>query len=727
MASTSTNASATVPVTVAQALLAYLALEGVDTLFGVPGAAVMHVLNELKQQRAAFRYVICRQETGAAYIADGYARISGGMGVVLVTSGPGATNALTGTMNAQAAGVPLLTITGEVPEAFYGKGYLQEGIDASLNVDAVFGNASGYSAVVTHPANFQTLLTQALRDVQGLPHRAAHLSLPDDVAALPIAGLRMPARTCSYRATPRCADARGVSQAWERLTRVERPLILLGSGAREALRGERLVAFAALVDKLAIPVMTTPDAKAVFPESHAMSLRNFGASFCEWTKLYMVPRLLDPALRGDYDALLVLGTSLGGFATNKWDPILQPRRSLVQVDLDPTVIGRTMPLDFGVVAEIGSVIDQLIELAAVTAPDDGVAARREFIERIKREQSPWIDFAGRDSLDAPVKPQALMKCLNDMLPAGAQVFVDSGNCVGWALHYLALDPPSAIHSALAMGPMGFAVGAVIGARLAAPDAVCLGVCGDGAFLMHGTEVSTAAAYGVGAIWLVLNDNDLGMVSQGMNQFFPDASGIWKNYYSLGRPDLALFAQAMGADAYNVHSPRDMSQALGAAITASRLTHRPQVIVAHIDTMQIPPYYQFPGFTPPPAMPNTPIVPPAWPKPIGPYSPGMKSGNSIFISGQGPVDPATGKFVLGSFEDQARLTFSNVRTIVEAGGATLADVTQVNVHLSDLSDFSRLNAVYLEFFPANFPARTTVGSELLEHIAIEVDCVAVIPG
>ena len=112
-----------------------------------------------------------------------------------------------------------------------------------------------------------------------------------------------------------------------------------------------------LVDKLAIPVMTTPDAKAVFPESHAMSLRNFGASFCEWTKLYMVPRLLDPALRGDYDALLVLGTSLGGFATNKWDPILQPRRSLVQVDLDPTVIGRTMPLDFGVVAEIGSVID----------------------------------------------------------------------------------------------------------------------------------------------------------------------------------------------------------------------------------------------------------------------------------------------------------------------------------------------------------------------------------
>lgn len=725
-APTPAPAEATAPVTVAQALLAYLALEGVNTLFGVPGAAVMHVLNELKLQRADFRYVICRQETGAAYIADGHARISGRMGVVLVTSGPGATNALTGTMNAQCAGVRLLTITGEVPEQFYGKGYLQEGIDASLNVDAVFGNASGYSVVVTNPGNFQTLFTQALRDVQGLPHRAAHISLPDDVASLPIPGLRMPASTRSYRATPRCADDDGVRKAYERLTRVERPLILLGSGAKEALQGDRLAAFAAMVARLAIPVMTTPDAKSVFPESHAMSLRNFGSAFCEWTKFYMVPRLLENTLRDDYDALLVLGTTLGGFATNKWDPILKPKHSLVQVDLDPTVIGRTMPLDFGIVAEIGTVIDQFIELAAATEPDDSVAARCEFIARIKREQSPYIDPAGRDSLQSPVKPQALMKCISDMLPAGSQVFVDSGNCVGWALHYLTLDPPSAVHSALAMGPMGFAVGAVIGAKLAAPDAVCLAVCGDGAFLMHGTELSTAAANGVGAIWLVLNDNDLGMVSQGMNQFFPDPSGIWKDYYSLGQPELALFAQAMGADAFNVHNSQDMRQALGAAITASRLANKPQVIVAHIDTTQIPPYYQNPGFTPPPAMQNTPIVPPAWPKPIGPYSPGMRSGNSIFISGQGPVDPATGQFVLGSFEEQARLTFGNVKAIVEAGGATLADVTQVNVHLSDLSDFSKLNTVYLEYFPANFPARTTVGSELLEHIAIEVDCVAVIP-
>ena len=592
--------------TVAQVLLKYLALEGVDTLFGIPGAAVMHVLNELKNQRDKFRYVVCRQETGAAYIADGYARVSGKLGVVLVTSGPGATNALTGTMNAQNAGVSLLTITGEVAEQYYGKGFLQEGTDASLNVDAVYGNASGYSVIVTNPGNFQTLFTQALRDALGLPHCAAHISLPDDVASMPIASLLFPQGSRNYRATPQCSDRDGVHKAFERLTRVERPLILLGSGARDALQGDRLAAFTRMVERFAIPVMTTPDAKAVFPESHALSLRSFGMAFCEWTKYYMVPKRLDPALRSGYDALLVLGTSLGGFATNKWDPILVPQQSLVQVDLDQTVIGRVFPLDFGIVAEIGTVIDQLVELALATQPDATVNDRREFIARIKREKSPYLDPANRDSRSSPILPQALMKCISETLPPGANVFVDSGNCVGWALHYLAVDPPSRVYSALAMGPMGFAVGAVIGAKLAAPEALCLAIVGDGAFLMQGTEVSTAAANRLGAIWVVLNDNDLGMVSQGMNQFFPDKSGVWRDYYSLGQPDVARFAQALGADAYNVRSVEDMQHALSAAITAAGTSGAPQVIVAHIDTAQIPPYYQDPGFTPPPAMPNTPI-------------------------------------------------------------------------------------------------------------------------
>ena len=359
------------------------------------------------------------------------------------------------------------------------------------------------------------------------------------------------------------------------------------------MQGPRLETLKTVVEKFAIPVMTTPDAKGVFPESHPMSLRNWGTCFCEWSKYYMAPSQLDPKLPDGYDSLLILGTTLGGLATNKWDPIMLPKRSLVQVDLDQTVIGRVLPLDFGIVAEIGSVIDDLFELAMATDPNDYVEPRREFIAQIKTT-SPYLDPQNRDSLDTPIKPQALMKCVSDALPPGSHVWVDAGNCVGWSLHYLEIDPPTRIYSALAMGPMGFAVAGVIGGKMAAPDNACVAIVGDGAFLMHGAEVSTAAANQVGAIWVVLNDNDLGMVSQGMNQFFPDPSGVWNDYYALGQPDIVKLAEALGADAYEVQTVDDMHHAFAEALNTSRLMKKPQVIVAQIDTKQIPPYYQNPG-------------------------------------------------------------------------------------------------------------------------------------
>lgn len=712
---------------VAKLLLNYLQLEGATTLFGVPGAAVMHLLDELMAQRQTFRYVITRHETGAAYMADGYARVSGRLGVVLVTSGPGATNALTGTMNAQASGVPLLTITGEVAEAYFGKGFLQEGADAGLDVNAVYGAAAGYTALVTNPANCQTLLEQALRDALGRPARAAHLSLPDDVVAASLANARLPSAPRHYRSQASGGDLVGMRRAFDHLLAAERPLIFLGSGSAQALQGGLLGDFTAFVERFAIPVMTTPDAKALFPESHPLSLRCFGVGYCEWTKCYMVPSRLDPSLPTGYDSLLVLGTQMGGFSSNKWDPALLPSgpgASLVQVDLNPNVLGRALPLDFGVVCELGAAIEALASLGRGTEPDAAaVQARRAFIARIKKEKSPYWKPEERDNTGSPISPAAAMKCISQALPAGSEVFVDAGNCVGWALHYMEVDPPSRIHSALAMGPMGFAVAGVVGAKIAAPDRLCLAICGDGAFLMHGNEISTAAANRLGAIWVVLDDQNLSMVSQGMQHFFQGDIRVWDDLYALGNNDLAAFAQSLGADAYKVDSVADLQHALTAASNAASLMNKPQVIVVRIDRTPIPPYYQDP--TPPPPMSHTAIDPADAPKPVGPYNQGIKAGNQIFVSGQGPIDPATGNPVLGSIEEQARLTFSNVRAVLLAAGAQLGDVTMVNVHLANLNDFAAMNQVYAEFFPNAFPARTTVGSQLLFNIGIEVDCVAVI--
>jgi acetolactate synthase-1/2/3 large subunit len=571
--------------TVAQLLLAYLELEGAVTLFGIPGATIKTILNELKVRRDVFTYVICRHETGAAFMADGYARVTDGLGVVLVTSGPGATNALTGTVNANSSGSAVLTISGEVPEQYIGMGYLQEGIDANLDVDAIYRNAARYSAVVVSATSFQTLIGQALRDALSLPRRAAHLSIPDNVAAATLASVAFPKSPANYRTVPDSASPAKAQQAFERLTRAERPLIFLGNGCRRALKGPRLASFSAFVEKFAIPVMTAPGAKGIFPESHALSLRTYGLAACEWPARY-----LDPTLLARYDALLVMGSSLGELATSSWNPALIPAGPIIQVDLDQSVIARAFPIELGIVADVGAVVDELFSLSEASEPDRAaVAARRAAIAEIKSAVSPFRDPDKRASDAAPILPQALMRCLNDHLPAGAHIFVDSANCVGWTLHYLVIDPPTRFHISLGMGPMGFGVGAVVGGKIGAPDRPCVAIVGDGAFLMHGGEVSTAAQNGVGAIWVVLYDNDLAMVSQGINEVFPDPA-VWHDYYKIGAPDVAKIAEGLGAAAYAVHSPADMRRVFPTALRNADAHKQPQVIVAHINTDEIPPYY-----------------------------------------------------------------------------------------------------------------------------------------
>lgn len=600
--------------TVAQMLLEYLKLEGVSKIFGIPGGACIYLMEALREQRDVFDLVITRHETGAAYMADGYSRVTGGLGVVLTTSGPSATNALTGMMNAQAANIPVLLITGEVPEQFFGKGYLQEGVDARLNVDAIFQSALEYSAMVSNQSNFQTIMQQALRDSRSLPGRATHISLPNDIAGTIMqvqvgndhTTVRFPESPDEYRTTSAGTDSRKVAITLTELLDARRPLIFLGNGARRALEDTaRLANFAAFVETFSIPVMTTPDAKGVFPESHPLSLRNYGMAACRWPQLYM---------KGDdqcppYDALLVIGSSLGELSTtevasDQYGKILIPSTSFVQVDLDRTVIGRDFPITRGIVGEAGDTIDLMCTLATGHTPK--FASRRASIDAIKANNAPWASDADRNSEAAPLHPAAIARVINECVTDG-YIFIDAGNCVGWSLNNLVVDAPLSYQSALAMGPMGFAVAGVVGAKMGAPDKDCVALVGDCAFMMHGAEISTAAQQKVGAVWVVLNDNDLSMVTQGMAELtdkYPKSEPSWHGYYNLGQPDLAKFSEGLGADAHTItpdQGPAAMKTALTTALRRAREYNKPQVIVAHIDTTAMPPY-GWPHL-PPPAPPG----------------------------------------------------------------------------------------------------------------------------
>jgi acetolactate synthase-1/2/3 large subunit len=576
---------------VAACLLKYLILEDVGLIFGVPGGALTHILRELKDQKQ-LRYIVCRHETGAVYLADGYARATGKLGVALVTAGPGATNALTGTMNAQNSNTNVLIITGEVPESTWGLGYLQEGIDANLDIDAIYRNSAQYSTVITEPANFQPLFTQALRSALAVPPRAAHVSLPDDVAGECLANAAFPTSAANYRATPRCADVPATEKVLGQLAVAKRPLLLLGNGCRRALADERRrKGLETLATDFALPVMTTPEAKGLFPERHEFALRTYGLAGCTWPLAY----LKDRKHHDHYDLLLVAGSSLQQLATNGWNDALLPNGPFIQVDLDQAVIARAFPVTQGIVAEVGVFFDDLIRLRAKGQPDPELVRKRtELVEGIKKN-SPYLEPGKRASDDNPMLPQALMRCVNDVLAEHGHepmLFLDGGNCLGWGYHYLEINPPAEIHSALDMGPMGFGVGAVVGAKLGKPERDCVAIVGDGALLMFGAEISTAAQYEVGAVWVVLFDNDLAMASQGLNYYFPDPG--WAHYYKLGNPNLALFARALGADGYDVHSPAEMLWMFPRALRRARKRKRPQVLVAHINRDEMPPYHPAPA-------------------------------------------------------------------------------------------------------------------------------------
>jgi acetolactate synthase-1/2/3 large subunit len=577
---------------VATVILRYLQLEEVTHIFGIPGGGLKHLLEELRIQKRDdkyIEYVICRQETGAAYMADGYHRVSGKLAVVMVTSGPGATNALTGSMNAEADHSAYLIITGEGPEQFAGMGYLQGGVAGGLKMDAIYRGGVHYSQQITSPDNLHTLMTQALRDSLDLPRHATHLSLPDNVAAMPPPeGFMLPAGSNNYRASNVPRNKPQVKEAFKHLMNAKRPLIFLGNGNRFTLnKDHRLDEFVEFANKFAIPIMTTPDGKGLYPESDDMSLRNYGLAACRWTIDYM------QGSGEPYDALLVIGSTLGMLATNAWNPMLIPKGPLIQVDADQGAIARSFPIQLGIVSDAGQAVDELCRLGEETDPPEQVGPRREYIEKMKKENSPyyWESEKRNSDKSIPILPQVMSKIVNEALPEeGCHIFIDGGNCIGWALHHMVIDPPHQMHNSLDMGPMGWGTCAAVGGKIADPSKTVICFTGDGAFMMQGSEVSTASQYKVGVIWIVEYNNDYAMVSQGQAGTFEEPENPpWLDYYKLGAPDLCKYAEGLGADVYRVNTPDEMKASFRTALERSKL-QMPQVIVVNIDRSEIPPYF-----------------------------------------------------------------------------------------------------------------------------------------
>jgi acetolactate synthase-1/2/3 large subunit len=537
-------------------LVEALRAEGISHIFLVPGGLIDPFLPALAST-AGLTPIVAGHEGGAACMADGYARASGRFGVCFAIGGPGITNMVTAVAAARTDASPVLVISGQVPTDWEGRGGFQDSSPAALNDVAVLRPITISSLMVenSHLVNhhLRASLTRMLAGAKG----PVHLSLPTDIQRGEVHAPWVKLDETLY--SPRYVDRHCIERLWRLLAPPDRLapvriLALAGAGVEKSGASTDLVAFA---ERFEIPVATTLRAKGVFPEDHRLSLGIFG---------YAGHRhAIDTILSDEVEVLLVLGSGLSQRDTLFWDRRMLPSRALVQVDIDPQVVGRTWPVEVPVVGDCGRVLQVVMSYDYQLAQtlESGNGPRRAWLARIRATGLRHYERENTTSQAVPLHPARVMTELRQAAPRDTVLVVDSGAHRAFCGHYWEAYAPRSYISATNLGPMGWAIPAGIGAKAAQPDRPLVVVTGDGCMLMHGMEIQTAARYGIAAIFLVINNGALGNVWLRARQEGPGPMALTE----IPVHDWAGFARSLGLQAATVQRPGELASAFRRALEA----------------------------------------------------------------------------------------------------------------------------------------------------------------
>jgi acetolactate synthase-1/2/3 large subunit len=549
------------PMTAVDVLVRCLEAEGVEYIFGIPGGPLTP-LYEALSKRSQIRPILTKHEAGAAFMANGYARVSGRLGVCCATSGPGGTNAVTGIAASFADSVPVLLLTGEVATAAFGQGAAQEGSSFGVDLVEIFKPVTRLSTMLMNPERTQGLVQCALRSAMAARRRPVHINLPADMVTRPARYHSM--IPSQYRPEALSVDIGALRRAAEILATAGRPGILVGSGVASPAAYAELFK---LASEHMIPVTTTPKGKGAFPENHPLSLGVFGFSGHPRADAYLLSRQVD--------VLLIIGSSLGETATHAWDKRLQPTRALIQIDSDAREIGKNYPVDAAVA------LRALNEQLSLLRPDRAPFATAGPLEALKRAVPRHINAEAINLDRIPIKPQRVLREMQEVLPNKTLLFVDIGNCMLWAGHYHEVREPGTYFVNMGLGSMGHSIAGAIGGKLAAPDRPVVVLGGDGAFAMSGMEVHTAVEQELAITWIILNDGGHGMVRHGWNlRDHHNLSGSMRFQTPI---DIAGLAASLGARSFRVESPGEFRRALEEAMASKRAC----VIDARVDSSEVP--------------------------------------------------------------------------------------------------------------------------------------------
>ena len=521
-----------------QILMQFLKDEGVEYIFGYPGGAVLHIYDEIYAQDDV-QHILVRHEQGATHMADGYARATGKPGVVLVTSGPGATNAVTGIATAHMDSVPMVVITGQVPTHAIGS-------DAFQEVDCVG---------ITRPCVKHNFLVKDVHDLADTLKKAFYVAttgrpgpvvvdIPKDVTAPNVKiPYEYPASVTMRSYNPVVRGHPGqMKKALDLILSAKRPMIYTGGGVVLDDAADELVR---LTRTLGYPITNTLMGLGAYPGTDPQFIGMLGMHGTYEANMAM----------HHCDVLIGIGARFDDRVVGDVSKFC-PEARIVHIDIDPASISKTVKVHVPIVGSVSNVLGEINAMLEGTNRRPEAQALAEWWERIRRWKS--IDCLAYDRSDTLIKPQAVLQGLYEVTGGDAYVTSDVGQHQMWAAQFYPFDKPRRWINSGGLGTMGFGMPAALGVQLAYPDAQVACVTGEGSIIMCIQELSTAKQYDLPIKVVNLNNRYLGMVRQWQEFMYENRES---HSYLDSLPDFAALAESFGHVGMKIENPADVEGAL----------------------------------------------------------------------------------------------------------------------------------------------------------------------
>ena len=558
----------------------YLEGIGVEYIFGVPGGAIEPLYNAMARsaRRGGLRTIVARHEAGAAFMADGYARETGKLGVCCATTGPGATNLITGVASAYADNIPMLVLTAQTALPQFGKRTLQESSCTAVNTVAMFQSCTRFSSLVSHRGQLEGKLLSAILATQGPPAGPAHLSIPMDVLASP-RRLRADAYTPLFKSLFNSHDMtnqQAIDALYEEVAGSSQILLVLGEDCGEAIKP--IMDFAEQVGAL---IVCGPAGKRWANHAHPQFRGVLGFGGHESASRAFINERVD--------LILAVGTRMDDliFGNSTRNKVVQEK--LIQIDLTAENFHLAPLSRLHICGTISMIFRALIGRLPTEKPrcirliQDKAATALNEQSASKSAYQAQITFSEPQKYNSdahPLKPQRVMRELSLGFPESTRFIIDAGNSWAWSIHYLLPRSQGLYRNAMGFGAMGWAIGAAVGTAFGCPDEPVVCITGDGSYLMSGQELTVAVAEQRTVIFVVLQDSALGMVKHGQR-----LGGAEPVAFGLPPVDFAQMARAMGAQAHTIASIDDWKK-----IDIGDMCRRrgPTLLDIYIDGEEVPP-------------------------------------------------------------------------------------------------------------------------------------------